>query len=131
MWEEADKYSRILLHQSILLGKDNNRLKDQLMTKRKDITDLKDKLVESVNETNLVNEATAELKKRRDEFLKRVMKKIPDSTITNFPDYKYWLSEPFIVDNYGSYEADKSIIDGISAIKGLGKVLEKIEEDET
>ena len=128
---------RLLRERIERLRGDNYTLKGQLMSRRKTINELKENLVKSVNDLNLVSEKKkrgeifiSQMKKRRDEFLKRIGVAVPDASISNFADYKYWLSEPFIVDHYGSYEADKDIIDGVSAIRGFGKVLKKIDEKE-
>lgn len=113
---------------------ENNQLKDQLMNRRKRISELETTLLEAVNDLNLLGEKKkrgeiliAEIVKRRDEFINRVSA-IPDASITNFNDYKYWISEPFIVDSYKTYVVDKDAIDGMSAIKGFGKILKKIDE---
>lgn len=104
------------------LRDDNNTLKDQLMARRKTINLLGEK--KKKGELYI-----AQLTKRRDEFLNR-LSAIPDASITNFNDYKYWLSEPFIVDSYKKYVADKDAIDGMSAIKGFGEIIKKIDEKE-
>ncbi len=73
----------------------------------------------------LANKSCNELIERRDEFLNRLNAGIPQAN--SFPDYKYWLSEPFIKEEYEIYKEDDKHIDGISAVKGLGQVLKNIE----
>lgn len=112
------------------------RLKAQMVAKRKIITELRDNLVNTVNELNLLGEKMSEksktvkeLSRRRDEFLKRVSAVVIDTSIDNFPDYKYWISEPFIKDKYEPYSKDDDDIDEMSAIRGLGKLFNNVKKE--
>ena len=75
-----------------------------------------------------------ELVKRRDEFLKRLKSKIPDEVIGGkFENYKYWLSEPFIVVKYEPYISinDRDVfIDPFSATRGIINIIDNKEEED-
>ncbi len=141
MWKERIKI-RFKVYRDLELYKGSNeylrqearQLKDQLYNRRHTIEELKNNLVESVNSINLINaeldimcKSVDELKARRDEFIKRLQSPTPEAN--NFPDYKYWLSESFIVDNYTPYKFDDTHIDGVSAIKGLGNILKEMDKE--
>ena len=128
--------------------KENYELKGQLIKKRHIIVAWELKILELTNDLNLLGseldivkekkkkaekriaehvKISKEITARRDEFLSRV-KAPPDVSITSFNDYKYWISEPFIIADYKVYEPAKGDIDGMSAIRGLGKVFDNIDE---
>ena len=123
---------------------ENYNLKGMLMMKRKTITELKDNLVKTVNDLNLLGEKldTVEVKKkkaeilisqlvkRRDEFIKRIESKTYID-INSMADYKFFLSEPFIKDHYDPYNPKIDDVDRPSIIKGLGKVLDEMELKKT
>ena len=104
------------------LREENIQLKDQMINKRKLIKSMSKNIVDTCNDFNLLGvkcdkvvekKAKAskliatlkitmgETKRRREEFLRRLDSKIPDEVIGGrFENYKYWLAEPFIVDEY-------------------------------
>jgi len=124
------------------LDDENYMIKGMLMEKDKKIDVLTKDLVETVNEYNILGEEFEKLKikkdkaskiiceltKRRNEFLKRVNTPVPDAEITNFPDYKYWLAQSFIVDNFEPFNPKDDKIDMVSSIKGLATVLREAEK---
>lgn len=124
------------------LDKENYMIKGMLMKKDKKIDVLKNELVGAVNEYNNLGEKVDKLEKkkasaskiicelvnRRDEFLKRVNAPVPDAEVSTFADYKYWLSESFIVDKYTHYDPKDESIDIDSTIKGLATVLREAEK---
>ena len=113
----------------------NHNLKGMLMNRRKTIKELKDNLLKTVNDLNLLEGKKkkgeiyiAELTKRRDEFLRRVQSPVGDANVDRLEDYKFFLSEPFIVDKFEKFVQDTEDIDGDSATKGLGIIFEKLDE---
>ena len=106
-----------------MLRKDNHQLKGQLINRRKLIREVKERLMELNNEYSRVVEkkekasrhieklvkANRELKRRRDESIKRLRSEIPDEVIGGrLENYKYWIAEPFIVENFQSYHGVKN-----------------------
>lgn len=124
------------------LDDENYMIKGLLMEYQKKTDVLSKELIDAVNEYNILGEelekvktkkesATKiihELSKRRDEFLKRVYAQVPDAEISNFSDYKYWLAQSFIVDNFVPFNTKNENIDMVSSIKGLATVLREAEK---
>lgn len=112
---------------------ENDQLKDQLMARRKTIKELKDNLIKTTNDLNLLGDKKkkaeifiSQLIKRRNEFLRRIESKTYID-INSMADYKFFLSEPFIKDHYDSYNPNIDDVDRPSIIKGLGKVLDDMD----
>ena len=120
-------YIRDLKTKIGLFREENDRLKQQLINRRKIIKELKTNLLNSINDFNLQSEQAEQLIKRRDEFINR-LSATPDASINNWADYKFWISEPFIVESFEPYKHDKDAIDGVSAIRGFCNLLKKIDE---
>ncbi len=126
--------------------KENNQLKDQMIFKRKVITELKSNIMKQNEEYSKLSEkkdkaskhvvrmsnARKELESRRDEFLNRMKSKIPDDIIGGrFEDYKYWLAEPFIIKEFTRHMKVKegtTFIDSFAAYRGISKVLDDEEK---
>jgi len=130
----------------IRLREENNQLKDNLMNKRKLLKNISENLVKTINQFNIVSEKKAraskkiaelvgtskQLIRRRDEFIKRLKSAIPDEVIGGrFENYKYWLAEPFIKDEYVEHKEvndNTTFIDSFSAYRGITKVLKDEQE---
>jgi len=72
---------------------------------------------------------------QRNEFLNRILSKMPDHVLSGkMPEaYKLWLMEPFMEKSYTPHKPDdeKSVfVDGYSAIKGLAKVADDFVKDD-
>ena len=124
-----------LVESNGLLRDENYRLKGQMITKRKLIKEQGDNIIKTVLDLENCGSKKkkgeiliAQLIGRRDELLHRIGSKIIDPSIGTFADYKFWVAEPFIKDTYSHYKPDKDQIDGVSAIRGLGSVIKKIDE---
>jgi len=96
---------------------------------RLEIRELKNKIVHIKESLELANKSCNELIERRDEFLNRLNAGVPQAN--NFPDYKYWLSEPFIVEKYEIYKEEDKHVDGMSAIKGLGQIFKDLDDKDS
>lgn len=125
----------------ILFREENYRLKGQLIGKRKSIEEIKTRLIDLNSKHSILTEkkekaskhiaklvvANRELKRRRDESIKRLRSEVPDEVIGGrFENYKYWIAEPFIVEKFTSYNGiqDRELfIDQFAAYRGLNKVL--------
>lgn len=109
-----------------------NRLRDVLIVRNRDIIKIKKEFFVNIKEVLKSRENFRQISIRRDEFLRRLQSKIPDDIMSeSFENYKYWLSEPFIIEKYKSYiePKDKDVyIDRLSAIRGIDKVLDKAED---
>lgn len=126
---------------------ENNLFKDMLIAKRKEITKLKECIMNQNNKYSKLAEkhkkasnhvATAinakkQLERRRDEFLKRLQSKIPDEVIGGrLENYKYWLAEPFIVEKYDEHhkvDEKTTFVDHFAAYRGIDKVLREVENE--
>lgn len=101
-----------------LVIEENNKLLDILTDKVKIMEYIK-------NEARRYKSYYEELKKRRDEFIKRIDGKIPDNVIGgHFENYKFWLAQPFIEKDYEEYtnvEDTSLFIDGHATIKALSR----------
>jgi len=116
-----------------------DRLRGQMIEKRKLIDELKKRIIETdkdlsdaIEENHKFKEGYDKLEekkekatqhiaimaKKRDEFLKRILSKTPDDIITaDFNTYKTWLMEPFMEKAFMPYEPvdERSVfIDGYS-----------------
>jgi len=130
----------------VRLREENNQLKDNLANKRKLLKTISENLVKTVAQFNIISEKKdraskkiAELvnigkqyDRRRNEVIKRLESKMPDDIISGrFEDYKYWIAEPFIVDQYDEHKKindNITFIDSFSAYRGIAKVLEDEQE---
>lgn len=143
------KRIRELESKIVLFREENNLIKDILMKKRHIISDLSQNLTKTVNDLNLIAEkkeraskhieklvkSNKELERRRDEFIKRLKSKVPDEVIGGrFENYKYWLAESFIVEDYKSYNGvneNETFVDQFAVYRELDKVLsDKVVSDE-
>ena len=129
------------------LREENNLLKDQLITKRKEAKIMSKTIVDTCDNINLLQDKIvslqekkkkaeihiAELVGRKNEVLRRLKSKIPDEVIGGrFENYKYWIGQPFIVENYFAHlkvDDTATFIDSFAAYRGLAKVLEDEKKD--
>lgn len=116
---------------------ENSKFKSLYDTQKQNIAELKEEILNTVNDLNLLGDkltekenTVKEMIRRRDEVIKRIQIKVPPTN--NFPAYKYWISEPFIKDSFEEYtESKDEIIDEISALKGLDNALKQFNESRT
>jgi hypothetical protein len=122
------------------LKESNYILKGQLMTRRKTMISLVEdmKTLKKEYDDLTLKLETVEMKKRkasvviaqlvnrRDEFLSRLAAPVPSVDIDNFADYKYWISEPFIVEKYDIFTSGKDV-DTKSVLKGLDTIFKNVD----
>lgn len=131
------------------LREENNQLKDQMINRRKLIKSMSKNIVEICSDLNLLNEKLVKVEekkaraskkiaelmnlhkqyeRRRNEVIKRLESKIPDEVIGGrLENYKYWIAEPFIVDEYVEHlkvDEKTTFVDSFAAYRGIAKVLE-------
>jgi len=136
-----------------MLREDNVRLKDQMINKRKLMKAMSKNIVDICNDLNLLQDKIVllrekkdraskkvaeqvgirkQLEKRRDEVLRRLKGKIPDEVIGGrLENYKYWIAEPFIVDDYIQHlkvDDKTTFVDSFAAYRGISKVIDDEQE---
>lgn len=110
-----------------MLREENNMIKGFMIQKRKQIEELKAKIMLMNNDYSDLNKIKIELERRRDEVIKRLKSEIPDGVIGGrFENYKYWIAEPFIVDKYENFvgvNPNEAFVDNFAVMRKLERVV--------